>query len=307
MRRYLASLLTLSIFAGAGPTQYVFTTIDAPGPVPFTQLHGVNNRGEMVGIHAGAGGDDQGFLLSGGSLTPLMVAGARGTDARKVNDAGQVVGYATMGLRGPTNGFLYEGGNYTTLMVPGAFATLCNGINNRGEIVGDFGGAVGPLSGFLLSGGTYTSLPLPNRNVEVHAINDAGDVVGSFLSGDSEAFLLRGAGLTTFTVPASRGTSAFGINNLGMIVGTYADAASLQHGYLFSNGSYTTLDVPGAAESYAYGINDAGDIVGYYRDARGVEHGFLASPVPEPSGLVLLGMGVLSLASFAWRRQARVA
>jgi probable HAF family extracellular repeat protein len=100
---------------------------------------------------------------------------------------------------------------------------------------------------------------------------------------------------------------AFGINNLGMIVGDYSDAAGLPHGYLFSNGSYTPIDVPGAVQTVPYGINDAGDIVGYYTDGRGVTHGFLATSVPEPSSLVLLGIGVLSLVGFAWRRQWRTA
>src|SRR5205807_2085149 len=109
---------------------------------------------------------------------------------------------------------------------------------NSGQIVGDFSlSIVGGGTGFLLSGGSYTPLPLPaGTSSETNAINDAGDIVGWFISGPSEAFLIRGGNLSTFAVPGSKGTTAHGINNLGMVVGTYTDAASTQHSYLLSNG-----------------------------------------------------------------------
>ena len=42
----------------------------------------------------------------------------------------------------------------------------------------------------------------------------------------------------------ARGTLAFGINASGQIVGTYIDANSRDHGFLYSGGIYTTLDDP---------------------------------------------------------------
>src|SRR5205085_12637081 len=99
--------------------------------------------------------------------------------------------------------------------------------------------------------------PLPaSRSTETHAINDAGDVLGWFLSGP-DAFLLRGGSLTTFTVPGSTLTAALGMNNLGVIVGTYADAASRPHSYVLSDGRYSEINVPGAFQTVPCGINDA--------------------------------------------------
>jgi probable HAF family extracellular repeat protein len=67
------------------------------------------------------------------------------------------------------------------------------------------------------------------------------------------------------------------------------------------------LDVPGSVQTDANGINDAGDIVGVYFDASGNEHGFLATPVPEPSTLLLLTIGTLGVIGWAWWRRRHIA
>ncbi len=75
------------------------------------------------------------------------------------------------------------------------------------------------------------------------------------------------------------GTFASGINNLGQIVGFYADNSGDLHGFLYSNGHYTTLNDPsaGTGSTQASDINDWGQIVGTYTDSNGAYHGFLAA------------------------------
>src|SRR5260370_22504894 len=65
---------------------------------------------------------------------------------------------------------------------------------------------------------------------------------------------------TTVDFPGSAGTSAFGINNGGQIVGDYMDPVNpnLLHGFLLSGGSYTNLDRTVTASA----INNLGQIVG---------------------------------------------
>ena len=53
-----------------------------------------------------------------------------------------------------------------------------------------------------------------------------------------------------------------GINDAGQIVGSFANPAGRDHGFLDSGGTFTAIDVPGADYTFAYGINDGGQIVG---------------------------------------------
>src|SRR5215831_8027713 len=85
---------------------------------------------------------------------------------------------------------------------------------------------------------------------------------------------------TTLDDPlAAFGTTAFGINDAGQIVGAYTDANRHGHGFLYSGGTFTNLDDPlGTFGTFAFGINNAGQIVGYYIDASSNTHGFLYNP-----------------------------
>jgi probable HAF family extracellular repeat protein len=85
------------------------------------------------------------------------------------------------------------------------------------------------------------------------------------------------------------GTTAFGINNKGQVVGLFEDSKGF-HGFVDTNGVFTTVDDPNATGGTAiFDINDSGQIVGYYTErltsyAPGYpEHGFIATPIFEPS------------------------
>lgn len=76
--------------------------------------------------------------------------------------------------------------------------------------------------------------------------------------------------------PGAESTTANGINNNNVIVGSYFDSNSSVHGFIYRDGKYTRVDVPGSTETEIHGVNDEGDIVGVYQNAGPLNfHGFL--------------------------------
>jgi uncharacterized membrane protein len=75
--------------------------------------------------------------------------------------------------------------------------------------------------------------------------------------------------------PNSTETLANGINARGDIVGRYADAEGVFHGFFLRKGVFSTIDFPGASLTAAFALNARGDIAGRFIDTGGNEHGFL--------------------------------
>jgi probable HAF family extracellular repeat protein len=202
-----------------------------------------------------------------------------GTWVDGINDAGQIVGYYRLGPFQGVHGFLYNGTTYTPIDVPFLFvnATFLFGINDLGQIVGQYNLDDGTSHGFLFSGGTYTTIddPLSDGETSAEAINNDGQIVGSYTSGGYwHGFLFSGGTYTTLDDPLATGsTFASGINDKGEIVGEYDDGTGA-HGFLFIDGTYVTLDYPEALSTAAEGINNAEEIVGYYQDSNSVYHIF---------------------------------
>jgi len=81
-------------------------------------------------------------------------------------------------------------------------------------------------------------------------------------------------------VPGATDTVASSINSNGEVVGTYQDALTNSHGFIYSAGGFTTLDVPSATSTYISRNNANGQLIGTYLDSLGV-HAFIATPVVD--------------------------
>ena len=82
----------------------------------------------------------------------------------------------------------------------------------------------------------------------------------------------------------------------------YAETASgARHAFSYSNGTMTdlnslTTNLPaGFVLDQASAINSLGDIAGVGTNSAGQEEAFLLTPVPEPTGVSLLALGIAGM------------
>jgi uncharacterized membrane protein len=99
-------------------------------------------------------------------------------------------------------------------------------------------------------------------------------------SGQASAAASPAAGgqFVTFDPPGSTGTTPSGITNDGTIIGSYADASGMWHGFLRDrNGGFATFDPPGSTSTTPTSISPNGDIAGAYCDTAACPrlHGFV--------------------------------
>jgi len=92
-------------------------------------------------------------------------------------------------------------------------------------------------------------------------------------------------------VPGAKQTFANGINNAGVIVGTYQDSANAYHGFILDGKKLTTVNVPNGTSTTVDGVTPDGaiQIVGAYVNSAGRSMGFLCkngrfTDIPGPKG-----------------------
>jgi hypothetical protein len=131
-----------------------YTTINDPGY--DTELYGINNSGEIIGVNYPVGPDPvvTGFSYQGGVFTPLTVAGFSNIAPSAINDSGEIVGTVSNSNdnEGPYESFVEIGGVSSLFSISGAVQTAITGVNNAGDLVGDYTDANG-------SGGSFLAIP----------------------------------------------------------------------------------------------------------------------------------------------------
>jgi probable HAF family extracellular repeat protein len=274
------------------------------GSVPY----GINSSGQIVGT-INYDPTSQAFLYSGGKFTVLGTFGGQSSYGYGINDSGQVVGGAQLKYTPSqsfliTHPFVYSNGTMTGLGPPNYYGYGV-AINSSGQIVGSNGTGIGS---FLYSNGKMTALPLDQAT----AINNLGQVVGSvnrlpFISSNGKAYNLG-------TLPGYTFGTATGINDGGRVIGNLRQtvyATSPSQPFLWKGGPLIPLQSLLPPDSNwklieATAMNNRGQVAGWGYNPQGDARAFLITPpaeAPEPSSLVLLGMGAASLAGYAWRKR----
>jgi hypothetical protein len=256
------------------------------------------------------------FLLDRSSPSNPSFRGGTG-----VNDRKTVVGEAFLNyVQTPpfSKGFVhYFGGGSTYYSAPGAVQTRFNARNNNGVTVGTYKDASFADHSFVLQNATLTPIVHPNEKPNttmVKGINKFNTTVGSFSSepwgGTTRAFKRYSNGkFVSFSFPGSQRTEANGINDNGVIVGSYVSPGTVNgalavNGFAYHNGQWATVAYPVTnADTTLLGISNAGVILAevdslgppiYFMYANGV---FKQIDVPNSSFTQVSGIsagGVIS-------------
>jgi uncharacterized membrane protein len=246
--------------------------------------------------------------------TAINYPGATSTQARGINNPGEVVGTYTcsasctnpitgeVSTPGVSHGFLLEHGLYTRIDVPGASQTIPRGIGEQGIIVGQYT-AGGVTHGFTYRDGTFTypidvpaalfdNISSPRHTLAV-GISPQGELVGCYHEDNMtmttmHGWLWRNGEFIELVTPHSPGdrshhdpdTMNNAISATGEIVGFYfSEGVS----YIADEGGIVTkFTVAGDLFTLAWGVNARGDVVGVHGTNQA---GTVGSPV-NPRGFL---------------------
>jgi probable HAF family extracellular repeat protein len=242
-------------------------------PLP-TRIIGLNERGDLLVRLDDNHYDVRGMIWRDGVGLELGGLGnlRAWTYATAWNGRGQVVGSSRVRHVAPTyevfHPFVWENGVMRDLGVLGTFAcgddpqADCGAgeaadVNGYGVVVGTSTNAAGVDRAFVWENGVMRDVAaFEGRATHAHAINDAGQIMGTFDGPDHGVFVWDN-GVAHSVGSLGGNTWAYGFGENGEVVGTSATASGEQHAFVWQNGQMIDLG-PGSARA----INARGDIVG---------------------------------------------
>ena len=181
------------------------------------------------------------------TVTNLGAMGGVASSATAINQNGQVVvvaieyGGSVPSQDYTAQAFVYSNGTTRELgSVDGFTRTMANGINDSGQVVGYSGppgfGAEYYSHAFINTNGVVTDLAALG-DFNAAAINDSGQVVGSFITrtGYGHAFSYINGTLTDLGTLGGNESDAYAVNASGQVVGI-ADSSNAYRAFLYSNG-----------------------------------------------------------------------
>ena len=256
---------------GAAIWQGSMTVLPTGSFVACYNTTGINNWGVATGSCRATDGRYHAVLWQGGLVTSLGSPGADYNASEAINDSGQVLARARTGTE--TTWYLVEAGTWTELPALGGNFNWADDINNAGQIIGTSRDAVGQIRvvRWEKAAGGITITPLPGfegvlGSIDPHAINDRGEIVGSWSDGPIHAFLWRGGVRTDLQLGYY--SDALDISNKGQIVGyRIVHEYEPQRAFVWDAGVVTdlapSLQCDPAERTGAVAVNQKGEVAGF--------------------------------------------
>ena len=270
-----------------GQVKYSFQNVNYPDDT-FTQFLGINNSGIVAGYHGAS--INKGFTYDPATnvFTSENYPGSAQTQVTGINNSGKTVGfYITSGNQ--NIGFEYKGGVFSPRGEPGTPFNQLLGQNDSGQASGYYStnlAGTNPDHAYILEefGGVFAVFTLPNapNGAQATGINNAQDVCGFFIDGNNvtHGWLLVTGTFTVLDYPGASSTSALGLNNKGLLVGSYTDSVG-SHGFVYNVNTkkYQSVDDPDApaGTTVVNGLNDNGVLVGFFGNSPD-NTAFIATP-----------------------------
>lgn len=303
-----------AIELGAASSNWGFDRFANPWGLSGSAI-GINDAGQIAWTNANTG---HATVWANGMATDLGTLGGAQSDARGINQAGQIVGQA-QDANGNWRAVVWNGGQPTGLVTPNASSSSqANAVNNAGQIVGYEERASQPYSAHPViwdqgAPGNLDESLGSSHEPQAYGLNDVGQIVGSVKAPNTvdyyRAVLWDHGMSSTLDMPSGfYAAEAKDINNAGQVVGfmlSHDDtvgfrAATWINGQVIDLNSLLPASVvdEGWVLLGANAINEAGQIVGQARNTKtGVIDAFVLSPVPESGtfAMMLLGLGAVAV------------
>jgi probable HAF family extracellular repeat protein len=274
--------VVLAVGLSAPVTAQTYQVIDL-GTLGGTRSYGsaINSSGAIVGESTTAGDGLPHAFLWDRTIHDLGTVAGPYSSARGISDNGLITGWGSSS-NGPTHAILYDGAMHD-LGTPNGPSDFSYGqaVNVSGQVAVD-GFAAGIPQGFLYDGTWHPLGTLGGSASHVHAINNAGRIVGdAYVAGNYQrAALYDGAWHELGTLGGLR-SAAVGISANGLVTGESqirGSAIGVEHAFLYDGTMHDLGTLGGTSFSVGNAVNSSGVVTGSSDiDSTGKAHAFLYS------------------------------